>query len=109
MLLSLFSSIALADLAITGSIPHVARQQSGTVTCTPVSGATGALVMTSSQGAPITLPFGGVTIITTSSGFPLVLQENLINQQQEFTFVSCSSTYMGWITTPDGSHTAYYG
>jgi hypothetical protein len=109
MLLSPFSSIAFADLAIAGSIPHIARQQSGAVTCTAVSGGTGALVMTSLQGAPITLPFGGVTIITTSSGFPLVVQENLINRQQEFTFVNCSSTYMGWITTPDGSQTLYYG
>jgi hypothetical protein len=97
----------LAGLATAGSIPHVARQ--GTVTCTPVSGATGAIVMTSLTGAPITLPLGGVTIITVTTSNGDVLQENLNNQQQEFNFLSCSSTYMGWNTQPDGGNTIYFG
>jgi hypothetical protein len=65
--------------------------------------------MTSLQGAPITLPFGGVTLITGTSGTPIVVEENLTNQQQDFIFESCDSTYMAWVTTPDGSNTIYYG
>jgi hypothetical protein len=107
MLLSSFSSVVLAGLATAGSIPHVARQ--GTVTCSPVSGATGAIVMTSVKGAPITLPFGGVTIVLVATSSGSVLQENLSNQQQEFTFETCSSTYMGWNTEPDAGNTIYFG
>jgi hypothetical protein len=46
MLLSLFSSVALAGLVAAGSIPHVARQGANTITCTTTI-TSGTLVMQS--------------------------------------------------------------
>jgi hypothetical protein len=103
MLLTLFCSIALVCLVTAGSVPHVARQ--GTVTCIPVSGVSGPLVITSFQGAPTTLPAGGVPLTIVNGS--LVQDDNNLNQQ--FVFESCTSSYMGLYNTIEGPFDIYYG
>ena len=103
MLLNLFCSIALVGLVTAGSVSHVARQ--GNVTCIPVKGVSGTLVITSFQGAPSTLPASGVPLAIVNG----TLQQDGNNLNQQFVFESCTSSYMGLYNTIEGSFDIYYG
>ena len=93
MLLSLFSSIALAGLVTAGSVPQVARSDFEIdiveiISCTPLTGDEGTLVMKSLPSAPTTLPDGGEPLSLVDN----VLQEDDGNDQ--FIFENCTSTFM---------------
>jgi hypothetical protein len=105
MLLSLVSSIALAGLVTVGGVPYVTHKRKEAITCVPVSGATGTLVIISLAEAPITLPAGGLPL-TTDGG---ILAPDGQNLHEEFVFESCTSNYMGLFTTFQGSFAFYYG
>src|SRR5271163_4746894 len=106
MLLSLFSSIALAGLVTAGSVPQVARSDFEIdiveiISCTPLTGASGTLVMKSLPLAPTTLPDGGVPLSLVDN----VLQEDDGNDQ--FIFESCTSTFMNETQSNDGNAAIY--
>jgi hypothetical protein len=108
MLLPLFSSIALAALVAAGSVPQVARSDFEidiveTISCTPLTGASGSLVMKSLPSAPTTLPDGGVSLSLVDN----VLEEDDGNDQ--FIFESCTSTFMNETQSNDGYTAIYYG
>jgi hypothetical protein len=108
MLLSLFSSIVLARLVAAASVPQVARSDFNVdiveeITCTPLSGASGTLVMKSLQGAPTTLPDAGEPLSLVDN----VLQNNDGNQQ--FVFQNCTSRFMNETSTNEGGVAVYYG
>jgi hypothetical protein len=105
MLLSLFSSIVLVGLVAARGVPYVARKRQGTITCSPISNGTGTLVLMSLPRALITLPAGGLPL-TTDGG---ILCPDGQNLHQEFVFESCTSNYMGLVTTYQGPFVIYYG
>ena len=107
MLLSLFSSIALAGLVAAGSVPQVARSDFEIdvveiISCTPLTGASGTLVVKSSPSAPSTLPDGELLSLVDN-----VLQEDDGNDQ--FIFENCTSTFMNETQSNDGNTAIYHG
>jgi hypothetical protein len=105
MLRSVLSSIALAGLVTAGSVPAVARQQP-TVTCTILS--TGTLSMNSLPGAPSTIPARGLPLEIVSNG-AAVSTLAYHGYSQLFSFLNCTSEWMGMnpFTTPNSK--GYYG
>jgi hypothetical protein len=102
MLLSLFPSVALACLVAARSVPQVARSDDvQTVSCKPLNGASGTLVIKS-------LPLAYLQF----QDLPLGLRENVLKQddareKQHFIFETCTSTFMGETSSNDDG--IYYG
>jgi hypothetical protein len=75
-----------------GNVPQVARSNLEIdvveiVSCTPLTGASGTLVMKSLPSAPTTLP----------DGVPLSLVDNVLQEDcgnDQFIFENCTSTFM---------------
>jgi hypothetical protein len=91
-----------------GSVPQVARSDLEIdvveiVSCTPLAGASGTLVMKSLPSAPTTLPDGGVPLSLVDN----VLQEDYGNDR--FIFEHCTSTFMNETPSNDGDTAVYYG
>lgn len=105
MLLSLFPSIVLAGLVAARSVPKVAREDFvvdivETISCTPLNGASGTLVIKSLQSPDTTSPV------------PLALVDNVLQKadaNEQFIFENCTSTFMNETPSNDGGIAVYYG
>jgi hypothetical protein len=95
MLLSLFSSVALAGLVAAESAPHVARQAAN-ISCTSV--VNGSLAMQS----PSTSQQWSLGVL---AGSPLEVLT--VGPTQIFSFESCTSAFMGYTSNSDQG--LYYG
>jgi hypothetical protein len=102
MLLSLFPSVALACLVAARSVSQVARLDDvQPVSCKPLNGTRGTLVLHSLPSAYLQLP-----------DLPLELRDNVLkedyaHEQQHFIFETCTSTFMNETSSNDDG--IYYG
>jgi hypothetical protein len=92
MFLFLFFSAALAGMVVAGSVPRVARQATNTISCTNVL-------------------TGTLTMVSNTESWPLAvvnygpLQVGNWADPEWFTFESCTSSFMGYTSSPS----IYYG
>jgi hypothetical protein len=110
LLLAFLSFIALIGIVTAGSVLHVARQRAATVTCTPLSGGTGTLMLFSLPGAPSVLPSGGVPLVTmgpTNGLANLVVDDN--DQRRSFVFQTCKSNFIGASHLVVDHYNIYFG
>jgi hypothetical protein len=100
MLLRLFSSVAIAGLVAAGSIAQVARSDDvGTISCTALGGGYGALKI---EGIPPTWQRSLAVIGDT-------LQNDTLNQNEQFFFENCTSTFMNKPPVIGDGSAVYYG
>jgi hypothetical protein len=92
----LFSFFALASLVVAGSIPHVPRSE---ITCTPLWGASGTLMMQNVVDLATTIQVG---LINST------LQED-VGSDQRFIFQNCTSSFMNLTQSESLGFQYYYG
>jgi hypothetical protein len=102
MLLSLFSSIALASLIVAESVAHVRRQSPPLIACADVNN--GTLSLTSLDNAPIPISTPLALALDPVTG--LLIPGDV---PQQFTFQDCTSAFMGKTAYDAGDHVVSYG